>query len=280
MNFRVNRKNNFKEPEYEIMRSINDFYDYKSRNLPISMVTCYDFLSARIISQTPIDAVLVGDSAAMVMHGHRTTVNAEIGMMTYHVSAVARGLSGKILIADLPFLEHTKGIRVLMESVDALMKAGANGIKIEGANLSLESIRHLIRADVPVMGHLGLTPQSVNKLGGFKVQGRENGQGIRIKDEAKLLEEAGVFAIVLEMVPADLAGEITENISIPTIGIGAGSRTSGQILVLHDLLGLNLDFNPRFVRHYLEGAKLIQNALVKYDTDIKSREFPSESESY
>ncbi len=227
-----------------------------------------------------MDAVLVGDSAAMVMHGFPTTVNADMEMMKLHVAAVSRGLPGKVIIADLPFLAHTKGKKYLMEGVDALMKAGANAIKIEGADASLAAIQYLIQADVPVMGHLGLTPQSVNKLGGFKVRGRNNEQKTKLLEDSRKLEDAGVFALVLEMIPSPLAAEITEVLDIPTIGIGAGNSTSGQVLVLQDLLGMNPGFNPKFIRHYMEGAELIRGALNAYDAEVKCREFPSEKESF
>jgi len=244
------------------------------------MVTCYDYLSAKIIAGTNIDAVLVGDSAAMVMHGFNTTVNADINMMLAHVAAVARGLAGRVMIADLPFLAHTKGKKFLMEGVDAIMKAGANAIKIEGAGATLKTIRYLTEADVPVMGHLGLTPQSVNNLGGFRMCGRDDYQKAKLLDDSKRLEDAGVFSLVLEMIPAALAAEITESLTVPTIGIGAGNMTSGQILVLHDLLGMNPDFRPRFVKRFLEGEPLIREALNRYNAEVKSLVFPSEKESY
>jgi 3-methyl-2-oxobutanoate hydroxymethyltransferase len=262
------------------MKSITDFLIYKQQHRPIAMVTCYDFWSASIIDKTGIDAVLVGDSAAMVMHGYKTTVNADFDMMAMHVAAVSRGLNGKVLLADLPFLAHKKGQRHLMKGVDTLIKAGASGVKIEGADSCLKSVKALVTADIPVMGHLGLTPQSVHKMGGFKLQGKDTVQKQKIQEDAKKLEETGVFALVLEMVPAELAREVTESLTIPTIGIGAGNSTSGQVLVLQDMLGMNPGFNPKFVRHYLEGANLIKGALDKYSEDVKSREFPSVSESY
>jgi 3-methyl-2-oxobutanoate hydroxymethyltransferase len=262
------------------MKSITEFLEFKQKNRPISMVTCYDYLSAKIIACTNIDAVLVGDSAAMVMHGFSTTVNADINMMLAHVAAVARGLPGRVMIADLPFLAHTKGKKFLMEGVDAIMKAGANAIKIEGAGASLKSIRFMTDADVPVMGHLGLTPQSVNKLGGFRIRGRDDSQKAKLLDDSKRLEDAGVFALVLEMIPASLAAEITASLTVPTIGIGAGNMTSGQILVLHDLLGMNPGFRPKFVKRFLDGEALITEALNRYDAEVKSLVFPSEKESY
>jgi len=237
-------------------------------------------LSAKIIGQSNVDAVLVGDSAAMVMHGFGTTVNADLEMMKFHVAAVARGLPDKVIIADFPFLAHAKGKKYLMEGVDELMKAGANAIKIEGAGASLKPVQSLINADIPIMGHLGLTPQSVNKLGGFKIRGRDDQQKAKLLEDSKKLEDAGVFALVLEMIPSDLAAEITASLTIPTIGIGAGNMTSGQVLVLHDLIGMNPGFNPKFVKRYMDCAGLIKEALNFYDADVKSLDFPSKKESY
>ncbi len=262
------------------MKNITEFLEFKQKNRPISMVTCYDYLSAKIIASTNIDAVLVGDSAVMVMHGFSTTVNADFNMMVTHVAAVARGLTNRVIIADLPFLAHTKGKKYLMEGVDAIMKAGANAIKIEGADASLKTIRFLTDTDVPVMGHLGLTPQSVNKFGGFRIRGRDDNQKAKLIEDSKRLEDAGVFALVLEMIPSALAAEITASLTIPTIGIGAGNMTSGQILVYHDLLGMNPGFRPRFVKCFLDGETLIREALNRYDTEVKSLDFPSEKESY
>jgi 3-methyl-2-oxobutanoate hydroxymethyltransferase len=222
----------------------------------------------------------VGDSAAMVMHGFNTTVNADINMMLAHVAAVSRGITGRVMIADFPFLAHTKGKKFLMEGIDVIMKAGANAIKIEGADASLKPIRFLTDADIPVMGHLGLTPQSVNKFGGFRIRGRDDNQKAKLIDDSRRLEDAGVFALVLEMIPSALAAEITASLTIPTIGIGAGNMTSGQILVYHDLLGMNPGFHPRFVKRYLDGETLIREALNRYDTEVKSLVFPSEKESY
>lgn len=262
------------------MKTIQEFQKMKNEKKKISLITCYDYWSARIIDESDIDAVLVGDSAAMVMHGFSTTINAELDMMCYHVEAVKRGLPNKFLIADMPFLTHKKEINYLVDSVDRLMKAGANAIKIEGANGNTELISNLIQAGVPVMGHLGLTPQSVHQLGGFKLQGKDEISSEKLLTDARLLEEAGCFSIVLEMVPAELAKRITDAIEIPTIGIGAGSHTSGQVLVLHDLLGLNKYFNPKFVRKYLDGHDLIKTALNNFNKDIKEEKFPGLNESY
>jgi 3-methyl-2-oxobutanoate hydroxymethyltransferase len=262
------------------LKTINDFKLKKGEGIPISLITCYDFWSAQIISESDIDAVLVGDSAAMVMHGFESTVNAEIEMMSYHLAAVKRGLKNKLLIADLPFLVHRKGDQHVTETVDRFMKLGANAIKIEGAGSNIKIISHIVDSGVPVMGHIGLMPQSVNSIGGFLVQGKDDESSKRLIDEAKSLEDAGCFSIVLELIPAQLAKEITESINIPTIGIGAGSYTSGQILVLQDLLGMNKDFSPKFLRKYLNGFELITNSLNKYNSDVKNNIFPNELESF
>ena len=262
------------------MKTVQEFLAYKNLNKKISVVTCYDYWSAAIIDESDIDAVLVGDSAAMVMHGFDTTVNAELDMMCYHVAAVKRGLPNKFLIADMPFLAHKKEINLIVDSVDRLMKAGAQAIKIEGANGNTELIGHLIQAGVPVMGHLGLTPQSVHKFGGFKLQGQDEISSEKLLNDARLLEEAGCFSIVLEMIPAELAKRITDAIEIPTIGIGAGPHTSGQVLVLMDLLGLLKGFNPKFLRKYLNGFDIIKEALNNYNIDVKEKKFPDLKESY
>lgn len=262
------------------MKSINEFKTLKANNNPISLITCYDFWSARIIDETDIDAVLVGDSASMVMHGYSTTVNAEVEMMSYHIAAVRRGLTNKLLIADIPFLTHRKSKGTVLDTVDRFMKLGANAVKIEGAGSSLEMIKFIIDSGVPVMGHLGLTPQSVNNFGGFIVQGKNDKEARQLIEDAKSLEQAGCFSIVLELIPAQLAKEITELLNIPTIGIGAGVYTSGQVLVLQDLLGLTKNFNPKFLRKYLDGFDLIKDSIQKYNSDVKRKLFPNEKESF
>ncbi|MCJ7553284.1 MAG: 3-methyl-2-oxobutanoate hydroxymethyltransferase [Ignavibacteriaceae bacterium] len=262
------------------MKTINEFKISKESNKPISVVTCYDYWSALIINDTDIDAVLVGDSAAMVMHGFDTTVNAEVEMMSYHLAAVKRGLTEKLLIADMPFLAHRKGDQYAIETVDKFVKLGANAVKIEGAGSNVATIKHIVDSGVPVMGHIGLTPQSVNSIGGYVLQGKNEETSNQLINDAKALEDAGCFSIVLELIPAQLAKEITESIRIPTIGIGAGSYTSGQVLVLHDLLGLSKSFNPKFLRKYLNGYELIKDALNRYDQEVKLKTFPGEKESY
>jgi 3-methyl-2-oxobutanoate hydroxymethyltransferase len=262
------------------LKTINEFVIKKNKNETISLVTCYDYWSAVIINETDIDAVLVGDSAAMVMHGFDTTVNAEVEMMAYHLASVKRGLIEKFLIADLPFLAHRKGNKYVMDVVDKYLKLGANAVKIEGAGSNIKTIKHIIDSGVPVMGHIGLTPQSVNSIGGFLLQGKNDITAKKLIDDAKQLEDAGCFSIVLELIPAQLAKDITESIKIPSIGIGAGVYTSGQVLVLQDLLGLTKSFNPKFLRKYLNGFELIKDALNNYDREVKSKVFPNEKESY
>ncbi len=262
------------------MKNINGFKKLKSEGKNISMITCYDYWSAQIINESDIDAVLVGDSVAMVMHGYSTTINATVEMMVTHTLAVRRGLKNKFLISDLPFMAHKKGRERLVDSVDAIFKAGGEAIKIEGANGVLDDIEYLVSSGIPVMGHLGLTPQSVHKYGGFSVQGKSQSEAERIIDEAKRLEDSGVFALVLEMIPTEIAKRITESLIIPTIGIGAGKYTSGQILVLHDMLGLNREFNPKFLKKYFNGYEEVKLALNKYNEEVNENIFPSDKESY
>jgi 3-methyl-2-oxobutanoate hydroxymethyltransferase len=259
---------------------IQDFARKKREGVPISMVTCYDSWSAALIAETDIDCVLVGDSLAMVVYGHDTTLPADIDTMAAHTAAVRRGMPDKFLIGDLPFLSYRKGLDVAVSNVGKLMSAGANAVKLEGAAGNVELVHHLVESGVPVMGHLGLTPQSVHQLGGFKVQGRGEEAAARLADQARALEDAGCFALVLEAVPAPVAGEITAALGIPTIGIGAGSRVDGQVLVLQDLLGVNTAFRPKFVRTWLDGSKLIRNALQAYHNDVTSGAFPTGEESY
>ncbi len=260
---------------------IQDFAERKAEGIPISMVSCYDAWSAALVAEAGIDCILVGDSVAMVVHGHETTIPATIEMMAAHTAAVRRGLSADgFVVGDLPFLAHRKGPEATMDAVEALMRAGANAVKLEGAAGNLETIAHIVESGIPVMGHLGLTPQSVHSLGGFRVQGRNRDDARRIREEALELEQAGCFALVLEAVPADLAAEITESLAVPTIGIGAGPGVDGQVLVLHDLLGITTSFRPRFVRTWLDGADLIRDALHGYHDDVVARRFPNGKESY
>lgn len=262
------------------MKTVHDFARHKADGKKISLVTAYDSWSARLVARSNVDAILVGDSAAMVMHGHDTTLAATVELMAVHTRAVARVASGKFLITDLPFLSYRKGIRAAVDAVGALVTAGAQAVKLEGVDGHERVITHIIGSGVPVMGHLGLTPQSVNGLGGFRVQGRGEADAARLIRQAHALEALGCFAIVLECVPADLGARITEQLKVPTIGIGAGAGTDGQVLVLQDLCGLDSTTPPRFVRRYIDGACLLTRALNEYDEDVKQARFPAAGESY
>ena len=244
------------------------------------MVTCYDAWSAKILSQTNIDIILVGDSLAMVVYGHESTLSVETSTMALHTQAVRRGATQKFIVADTPFMSLHKGLPTAMENIECLVKAGANAIKIEGAFGNEQVIQRSLLAGVPVMGHLGLTPQSVNHIGGFQVQGKTRVEKKSITDQAKLLEELGCFAIVLECIPSSLAKEITNMLQIPTIGIGAGLDVDGQVLVLQDLLGMNKDFTPRFLRTYLNGHDLFFEAVRQFDKDVKEGKYPDKKEQY
>ena len=267
-------------PSRKSMTSVRDFTRFKAEGCRISMVTAYDAWSARLIARSHVDAVLVGDSVAMVMHGHPTTLPATVRLMALHTRAVASSVGGKFLIADLPFLSCRKGVSAAMTAVGALMTSGAHAVKLEGVDGHEEIIRHIVGSGVPVMGHIGLTPQSVNQLGGFRVQGRSDADAVTLMRQAHALEELGCFSIVLECVPAELATGITSELQLPTIGIGAGAGTDGQVLVLQDLWGVDPRPSPRFVRRYIDGECVLTNALNRYDADVKGARFPGPEESY
>ncbi len=262
------------------MKNVLDFQKAKREGNRITMVTCYDTWSARLINATSIDCVLVGDSLAMVVHGHPTTLAASTELMALHVAAVARGAPDKFIVGDMPFLSYRKGLAEAMECVDRIMKAGAHSVKLEGIDGHEEIARHIVQSGVPVMGHLGLTPQSVHQLGGMRVQGREANAEEILLSQARKLEEAGCFAVVLECMPSALAAKVTRHLRIPTIGIGAGPECSGQVLVLQDMLGMNPEFKPKFLKTYLNGAELVVSALNTYDREVKGGVFPTEKESY
>lgn len=260
--------------------TIPEFVAKKTKGEKISMVTCYDSTFAKLVDKTSVDAVLVGDSASMVMHGQKTTLNISTSMMVTHIEAVARGLTSKLLIGDMPFMSYRKSLDANMDAVEQLMKAGSHALKLEGAEGNLDLIKHVVHSGVPVMGHLGLTPQSVYTLGGFKVQGRDKKAQDKILQDALALQDAGCFSVVLECVPSSIAKIITQELHIPVIGIGAGADVDGQVLVLQDMLGLNQGFKPTFLRHYMNGAELVQNALNHFHQDVVEGKFPSEKESY
>ena len=262
------------------MTNILEFARFKAEGRKISMVTAYDAWSARLVARSQVDAVLVGDSAAMVMHGHPTTLPASVQLMAVHTRAVATSIGEKFLIADLPFLSYRKGIPGAMTAVGTLMESGAQAVKLEGLDGHEDVIRQIVGSGVPVMGHIGLTPQSVNQLGGFRVQGRNDADAANLIRQAHALEDLGCFSIVLECVPAALAADITSQLQLPTIGIGAGAGTDGQVLVLQDLWGVDTRISPRFVRAYVDGEGVLTDALDRYDADVKKAQFPTPEESY
>jgi 3-methyl-2-oxobutanoate hydroxymethyltransferase len=260
------------------MKSILDFNRARQDGRPMVMVTAYDAPMARIIAASEADVLLVGDSAAMVVHGLPSTVHATLEMMVLHTAAVRRGAPERVIVADMPFLTFRQGREVAVRAAGALMQAGATAVKLEGVVGHEDVIAHLVGSGVPVMGHLGLTPQSVNQLGGYRLQGRSESDAARLQADARRLEELGAFALVLECVPAALAAEITAGLAISTIGIGAGGGTSGQVLVLNDLLGLDRDFRPRFARRYMDGHAAILAALNNYARDVRAARFPAREE--
>lgn len=260
--------------------NIQDFLRKKQNGERISMVTCYDAWSARLIAGTEIDCVLVGDSLAMVVYGHDTTLPVDTDTMAAHTAAVRRGAPGKFIIGDMPFLSYRAGLEKAVENAGKLMRAGAQAVKLEGADGNIETVRHLVESGIPVMGHLGLTPQSVHQLGGFRVQGRGEEAAARLERQALELQDAGCFSIVLEAMPANVAAGVSGALAIPTIGIGAGPETDGQVLVLHDLLGFNTEFRPRFVRTWMDGAGNVQEALQAFHCEVVAGSFPGEKECY
>ena len=260
--------------------TILDFQEKKKQKQKISMITCYDFSFAQILNETQVDCLLVGDSLAMTMHGFKTTLNASTAMMALHTAAVVRGAPGKLVLGDLPFCSYRKGLTANMNAVEKVMKAGAHGVKLEGADGNTQLVRHMVDSGIPVMGHLGLTPQSVNQLGGFKVQGRDEKAQKKIMEQALALQDAGCFSIVLECVPSKLADAITEALDIPTIGIGAGAGTDGQVLVLQDLLGMNKGFKPKFLKTYWNGFDSLQSIFNQFHQEVVGQKFPTDKESY
>lgn len=255
--------------------------EMKEAGVPIAALTAYDYTSARLYDRAGIDVLLVGDSASNVMAGNETTLPMTLDHMVYHAQCVVRGIDRSLVVVDLPFGTYQGNEKEGLSSAIRVMKeAGAHAVKLEGGAPVVSTIKRIVEAGVPVMGHLGLTPQSIYEFGTYQVRARDEAEAEQLRKDAKALEEAGCFAIVLEKIPADLAKEVTESLSIPTIGIGAGAETDGQVLVSHDALGLSTDFNPRFVRRYAELEETITDAIGDYVDDVRSRSFPDESESY
>ena len=247
----------------------------------ITMLTAYDYSLARLVDQAGVDVILVGDSASNVMAGQVTTVPMTLDHMIYHAQCVERAVDRALLVVDMPFGTYQGNSRQALESAIRIMKeSSGHAVKLEGGAEIVESIQRILTAGIPVMGHLGLTPQSIYKFGTYSVRAKEDGEAEKLIADAKVLEEAGCFAIVLEKIPRELAKRVSEALSIPTIGIGAGPDVDGQVLVLHDLLGITMDFSPRFLRRYLNLAEEIDGAIKSYCSDVRSGDFPNDEESY
>jgi 3-methyl-2-oxobutanoate hydroxymethyltransferase len=253
----------------------------KSSGEKIAMLTAYDYSFAKIIDYAGIDVILVGDSASNVMAGHETTLPITLDQMIYHAQSVVRGVKRCLVVVDLPFGTYQGNSKEALNSTIRIMKeTGAHAIKLEGGEEVIDSIKRIISAGVPVMGHLGLTPQSIYKFGTYQVRAKETAEAEKLKYDAKKLEEAGCFAIVLEKIPALLAKEVSESLTIPTIGIGAGNDCDGQVLVMHDMLGINQSFKPRFLRQYLNLYAEVGNAVQQFISDVRTKDFPNNKEQY
>lgn len=259
----------------------NTLQKMKANGEKISMLTAYDFSFAKIIDSAGMDVILVGDSASNVMAGHETTLPITLDQMIYHASSVIRGVSRSLVVVDLPFGSYQSNSQIALASAIRIMKeTGAHAIKLEGGEEVLDSIRSIVSAGVPVMGHLGLTPQSIYKFGTYNVRAKEEQEAEKLKKDALLLQETGCFGIVLEKIPATLAKVVSESLHIPTIGIGAGKYCDGQVLVMHDMLGINTEFKPRFLRQYSDLHEQITKAVQHYIDDVKQNSFPSDAEQY
>ncbi len=262
-------------------KTIRDLHRLYREGTPLTMVTTYDYTFARLVDKADIDIILIGDSLGNVIQGHDTTVPVEVDDIIYHSRAVMRGNASAHVVADLPFMSYQADITEGMRNAGRLLKEGrAQSVKLEGGQEVVPLVKRLTTAGIPVVGHLGLTPQSVHAFGGFHVQGRDDGAAQQLLDDALALQDAGAFMIVFEMVPGELAQQITDELSIPTIGIGAGPHTSGQVLVIQDLLGMNSDFKPRFIKHYAKLEDTIVDALNAYGDEVRDRSFPDEDHSY
>jgi 3-methyl-2-oxobutanoate hydroxymethyltransferase len=259
----------------------NVLQEMKQRGEKIAMLTAYDYTMAKIIDSAGIDVILVGDSASNVMAGHETTLPITLDQMIYHAGSVIRAIDRALVVVDLPFGSYQANSKEALNSAIRIMKeSGAHAVKLEGGREIKESIERILTAGIPVMGHLGLTPQSIYKFGTYNVRAKEELEAERLLEDAKLLEQYGCFTLVLEKIPAALATKVSQSISIPVIGIGAGAGTDGQVLVTHDMLGMTHEFNPRFLRRYLNLYESMGNAFKQYIIDVKSKDFPSEKEQY
>jgi len=259
----------------------NTLQKMKTSGEKISMLTAYDFSFAKIFDEAGIDVLLVGDSASNVIAGHETTLPITLDQMIYHASAVIRGINRCLVVVDLPFGSYQSNSDIALASAVRIMKeTGAHSIKLEGGEEVIDSVKKIVSAGIPVMGHLGLTPQSIYKFGTYTVRAKEDEEANKLRRDAKLLQKAGCYAVVLEKIPAQLAKEVSESLSIPTIGIGAGNHCDGQVLVMHDMLGINTEFKPRFLRQYLNLNEQVTDAVKRYVSDVKNKNFPSENEQY
>ena len=261
--------------------TVKSLVEMKSHNQKISMLTAYDYTMAKIVDSAGVDVILVGDSASNVMAGHETTLPITLDQMIYHASSVVRAVDRALVVVDLPFGSYQSDPKEALRSAIRIMKeSGGHAVKLEGGKEVKESIKKILNAGIPVMGHLGLTPQSIYKFGTYTVRAREDEEAEKLKKDAKLLEKMGCFGIVIEKVPAALAKEVADSVSIPIIGIGAGSGVDGQVLVIHDLLGMTHEFNPRFLRRYMNLYEEMGGAISQYVTDVKAVNFPNENEQY
>tara|TARA_B100001057_G_scaffold176077_1_gene176745 strand:+ start:1175 stop:2005 length:831 start_codon:yes stop_codon:yes gene_type:complete len=269
-----------KKKEYKRITT-NSLLEMKKSKEKISMLTAYDYTLARIVDSSGIDIILVGDSASNIMAGHETTLPITLDQMIYHASSVVRAIKRCLVVVDLPFGTYQGNSKKALASAIRIMKeSGAHSVKLEGGEEISDSIKRILTAGIPVMGHLGLTPQSIYKFGTYTVRAKENAEAKKLINDAKLLEKAGCFAIVLEKVPAELAEKVASELEIPVIGIGAGADVDGQVLVLHDMLGMNNEFSPRFLRRYSNLFEEINKATTNYINDVKSGSFPNEKEQY
>ena len=256
-------------------------HEMKQNGERIAMLTAYDFSMSRLVDQAGIDIILVGDSASNVMAGHQTTLPITLDQMIYHASSVVRGAKRALVVVDLPFGTYQGNSKQALNSAIRIMKeSGAHAVKLEGGREVRESIERILSAGIPVMGHLGLTPQSIYKFGTYTVRAKQEEEAKLLREDAKMLNDIGCFSIVFEKIPASLAGEVTASVACPTIGIGAGADCDGQVLVLHDMLGITQDFSPRFLRRYSNLGDQMLDAIENYVSDVRSRDFPSKDEQY
>lgn len=261
--------------------TVKSLTEMKDRGEKISMLTAYDFTMATIVDSAGIDVILVGDSASNVMAGHETTLPITLDQMIYHAASVVRAIKRSLVVVDLPFGSYQSDPKEALRSAIRIMKeSGGHAVKLEGGSEIKESVKRILQAGIPVMGHLGLTPQSIYKFGTYTVRAKEEEEAEKLKSDALMLEKAGCFAVVLEKVPAKLAREVAESLTIPVIGIGAGNGVDGQVLVMHDMLGMTFEFQPRFLRRYLNLYDEMTGAFKNYISDVKSGDFPSEDEQY